>query len=67
VFTAEATQVGFFGWHDHKPTFLPQVAKPASPRVLRRVTVAVSPDGKWVLGPMTTLDRGDLVLVENFR
>jgi hypothetical protein len=54
-------------WSDHKASLLADLPKPASPRVLRRPTLAVSPDGKWLLYTVTALDPSDLVLVENCR
>ena len=36
----------------------------ASPRRIRIATLAVSPDGKWILVSLTALDRGDLMTVE---
>jgi hypothetical protein len=67
VVLAGPSRVAYVDWRDHKTSFLPDLPKPASPRVLRRPTLAVSPDGKWVLYTINTLDRADLVLVENFR
>jgi dipeptidyl aminopeptidase/acylaminoacyl peptidase len=52
---------------DHKATMLQHLPHPESPRFIRRQTMAVSPDGRWVLLTMTALDRGDLILVENVR
>jgi len=64
---ADSARVGFYRFGDHRATLLQQLPKPPSPRSRRRPTVAVSPDGKWVLYTATVLDRGDLVLVEGFR
>jgi len=64
---AGLSRVAYVNWGNHKPSPLSDLPKPASPRLLRRPTLAVSPDGKWVLYTITALDRGDLVLVENFR
>lgn len=50
-----------------KPVVLQKLPQLESPRFLRRPTLAVSPDGRWVLVTLTALDRGDLMLVENFR
>jgi serine/threonine protein kinase len=61
-----STRVAFMKWSDHKITYLPDLPKPTSPRYPRRSTIAVSPDGKWLLYTTTVLDRGDLMLVENF-
>ena len=56
----------FFHVGSHQVSLLEAVPKPASPRVLRKPSIAVSPDGKWLLYTALTLDRGDLVLVEGF-
>jgi Tol biopolymer transport system component/predicted Ser/Thr protein kinase len=52
---------------ERKPMVLADLPRPASPRVLRRPTVTVSPDGRRVLYTATALDRGDLILIEGFR
>ena len=64
---AGPSRVAYVTWGQNKPSLLPDLPKPASPRFLRRPALAVSPDGKWVLYTITALDRSDLVLVENFR
>ena len=63
---AGPSRVAFVSWREPKTSLQLDLPKPASPRLLRRPTLAVSPDGKWVLYTVTALDRGDLVLVENF-
>ena len=57
----------FHSFRDLKTSVLEQLPRPASPRVRRRPSVAISPDQKWVLHTMTALDRGDLMLIESFR
>jgi Tol biopolymer transport system component len=57
----------YFGFRDRKPVVLSDIPRPPSPRILRRPTVVVSPDQKRVLFTLTSLDRGDLVVIENFR
>jgi hypothetical protein len=57
----------FFTFRDHKPSVLANLPRPASPRTLRRPTVAISPDQKRVLYTATALDRGDLILIEGFQ
>jgi Tol biopolymer transport system component len=57
----------FVSFRDHKPTVLAELPRPASPRIIRRPTVTVSPDQKLVLYTATALDRGDLMLIEGFR
>ena len=64
---AGTSKIAYVLWKDHKNSSLPDLPKPASPRLLRRPTLAISSDGKWVLYTFTALDRGDLVLLENFR
>jgi Tol biopolymer transport system component/predicted Ser/Thr protein kinase len=54
-------------FHDPKPAVLQKLPQTESPRFLRRPSMAVSKDGRWVLVTLTALDRGDLVLIENFR
>jgi Tol biopolymer transport system component len=67
AFLGRGFVVGWFGFEDHKSTVLQQLPHPDSPRFIRRPTMAVSPDGKWVLLILTALDRGDLMLVQNVR
>lgn len=57
----------FFHVANHQVSPLEALPKPASPRVLRKPSIAVSADGKWLLYTALTLDRGDLVLVEGFQ
>ena len=67
VFFGNGFAVGSFRFSDHKAALLQQMPRPDSPRIRRRSTMVVSPDGRWVLLPMVALDRSDLVLVENVR
>jgi hypothetical protein len=60
-------QMFFYRFGDRKASVLQQLPRPVSPRILRRPTVAKSPDAKWILFTMTALDRGDRMLIECFR
>jgi Tol biopolymer transport system component/predicted Ser/Thr protein kinase len=67
VFFGDDFVLGSWRFRDHKASLLQKLPRPESPRFLRRPTMAVSPDGRWVLVTMIALDRGDLMLVENIR
>ncbi len=67
VFGDDAFAVGAYRFGDRKSTVLQQMPRPESPRVMRRPTMVVSPDGRWVLLTMLALDRGDLMLIENIK
>jgi eukaryotic-like serine/threonine-protein kinase len=67
VFFGDRFTVNSFRFDDRKFTVLERLPRPESPRLLRRATMVVSPDERWVLLTMTALDRGDLMLVENIR
>lgn len=60
-------QMFFYRFRDRKASVLQQLPRPVSLRILRRPTVAISPDAKWILFTMTALDRGNLMLIEGFR
>jgi len=66
VFGNEFT-VNTFRFRDQKWDLLQRLPNPDSPRYPRRPTMAISPDGRWVLLTMTALDRGDLMLAEKIQ